>query len=131
MLILPSFCLYFFGISAYFIPIFLLFSGIQLLGYHLLSIKKYIRQSIWGLIWIPVFIYHFFKSQILAGGIGISSTEFLVSLLGNIGTTLLLITTFLIFITLKFNINLEKIFLFVKNSTSKKGERKLQEYRRD
>ena len=115
-----------FGISAYFIPFFLLFSGIQLLGYHLLSIKKLIRQSIWGLIWIPVFIYHFFKSQTLAGGIGTSSTEFLVSLLGNIGTTLLLITTFLIFVTLKFNISLEKIFLFIKNSTSNIGERKLQ-----
>tara|TARA_Y100001954_G_scaffold166023_1_gene176228 strand:+ start:3763 stop:6135 length:2373 start_codon:yes stop_codon:yes gene_type:complete len=115
-----------FGISAYFIPFFLLFSGIQLLGYHLLSIKKLIRQSIWGLIWIPVFIFHFFKSQTLAGGIGITSSEFLVSLLGNIGTTLLLITTFLIFVTLKFNISLEKIFLLVKNSTSKIGERKLQ-----
>ena len=115
-----------FGISAYFIPIFLLFSGVQLLGYNLLSIKKLIRQSIWGLIWIPVFIFHFFKSQTLAGGIGITSTEFLVSLLGNIGTTLLLITTFLIFITLKFNISLQKIFLFVKNSTSNIGERKLQ-----
>ena len=78
------------------------------------------------MIWIPVFIYHFFKSQILAGGIGITSTEFLVSLLGNIGTTLLLITTFLIFITLKFNISLEKIFLFIKNSTSNIGEIKLQ-----
>ena len=115
-----------FGISAYFIPFFLLFSGIQLLGYHLLSIKKLIRQSIWGLIWIPVFIFHFFKSQTLAGGIGITSSEFLVSLLGNIGTTLLLITTFLIFVTLKFNISLDKIFLLVKNSTSKIGEKKLQ-----
>ena len=116
-----------FGISAYFIPFFLLFSATQLLGYQLLSIKKLIRQSIWGLIWIPVFIYHFFNSQILAGGIGITSTEFLVSLLGNIGTTLLLITTFLIFITIKFNISLEKIFLIIKNLIPKKGEIKLQD----
>ena len=50
-----------FGVSAYFIPLFLLFSGIQLLGYHLLSIKKIIRQSIWGLICIPVFTFHFFN----------------------------------------------------------------------
>ncbi|MAO71299.1 MAG: cell division protein FtsK [Flavobacteriales bacterium] len=125
----------FFGISAYFMPIFLLFSGIHLLGYHLLSIKKYIRQSIWGLIWIPVFIYHFFGSDlqstnlvdVLAGGIGISSTEFVWLLVGKIGTTLLLITTFLIFITLKYNITLEKIFLFIKNLTAKKEERELKD----
>ena len=71
---------------------------------------------------IPVFTFHFFNSQILAGGIGITSTEFLVSLLGSIGTTLLLITIFFIFITVKLNISLEKIFLFVKNLISKKGE---------
>ena len=29
----------------------------------LISIKKYIRQSLWGLIWIPVFTSHFFSSN--------------------------------------------------------------------
>ena len=115
----------YFGISAYLIPVLFLFSGIKLLGYHLISIKKYIRQSLWGLIWIPVFTSHFFSSnnssneksqffEILAGGNGIESTKFIVSLLGSIGTTLLIITTFLIFVTINFNIKLDKIFLFFK-----------------
>ena len=52
-----------FGISAFFIPGFLLFSGLQLLGYNIISLKKYIREAIWGLIWAPVFIYHFLNSQ--------------------------------------------------------------------
>ena len=121
----------YFGISAYLIPILFLFLGIKLIGYHLISIKKYIRQSLWGLIWIPVFTSHFFSSnnssdekslffEILAGGNGIESTKFIVSLLGSIGTTLLIITTFLIFITLNFNIKLDKIFLFFKNIIRKK-----------
>lgn len=116
-----------FGISVYFIPVFLMFSGLQLLGYHLISLKKYIRQSIWGLIWIPVFIYHCFESQVFAGGIGISSTEFIVSLLGSIGTSLLLLTTFLIFITLKFNITTEKIIEFFKNLKGQEGELSINE----
>ena len=102
-----------FGISAFFIPGFLLFSGLQLLGYNIISLKKYIRESIWGLIWIPVFIYHFFKSQIFAGEVGLESTGLLVLLLGSIGTTLLIIITFLIFITLRFNITPQKIIDFI------------------
>jgi len=116
-----------FGVSAYFIPVFLMFAGSQLLGYHLISLKKYIRQSIWGLIWIPVFIYHVFESQTFAGGVGMSSSEFMISLLGSIGTTLLLLTTFLIFITIKFNITPQKIVNFINSLKVKKGERSLNE----
>jgi S-DNA-T family DNA segregation ATPase FtsK/SpoIIIE len=117
-----------FGISAYFIPVFLFFSGMRLLGYFLINLKKYIRQSIWGLIWIPIFISHFFGSDIFAGGIGINSSVFLTSLLGSIGTTLLIITTFLIFITLKFNITAKVIIDFIQSLKPKKGvERTIDE----
>ena len=117
-----------FGISAYFIPGFLFFSGMRLLGYYLINLKKYIRQSIWGLIWIPIFISHFFGSDIFAGGIGFNSSVFLNSLLGSIGTTLLIITTFLIFITLKFNITAKVIINFIQSLKPKKGvERTIDE----
>jgi S-DNA-T family DNA segregation ATPase FtsK/SpoIIIE len=117
-----------FGISAYFIPVFLFFSGMRLLGYYLINLKKYIRQSIWGLIWIPIFISHFFGSDIFAGGIGFNSSVFLNSLLGSIGTTLLIITTFLIFITLKFNITAKVIINFIQSLKPKKGvERTIDE----
>lgn len=117
-----------FGISAYLIAIFLFFSGMQLLGYRLISLKKYIRQTIWGLIWIPVFIYHFLGSEIFAGGIGINSSVFLTSLIGSIGTTLLIITTFLIFITIKFNITPQLIVEFIQSLKPKKGvERTIDE----
>jgi len=102
-----------FGISAFFIPGFLFFSGLQLLGYNIISLKKYIREAIWGLIWAPIFIYHFSNSQIFAGTVGLESTRLLVSLLGSIGTTLLIIITFLIFITLRFNITPQKIIDFI------------------
>ncbi|MDA9344850.1 DNA translocase FtsK [Flavobacteriales bacterium] len=117
-----------FGISAYFIPVFLFFSGMRLLGYYLINLKKYIRQSIWGLIWIPIFISHFFGSEIFAGGIGINSSKFLTSLLGSIGTTLLILTTCLIFITLKFNITAKVIIDFIQSLKPKKGvERNIDE----
>ena len=83
------------------------------------------------MIWIPVFTSHFFSSnsssgekfqffEILAGGNGIESTKFIVSLLGSVGTTLLIISTFLIFVILNFNVKLDKIFLFFKNIIPKK-----------
>lgn len=116
-----------FGISAYVIPLFLFFSGVQLLGYHLISLKKFIRQSIWILIWTPVFIYHTFESQFFAGGSGLVSSDFLNSVLGPIGTTLLLITTFLIFLTLKLNITNKKIIDFINSLKPQKNkERKLE-----
>ena len=39
-----------FGIASFLIPGFLLFSGLQLVGYKLISLKKYTTESIWGLI---------------------------------------------------------------------------------
>ena len=61
------------------------------------------------MIWIPLFIHHIFNSHIYAGGLGYHANEYLINLIGSIGTTLLLIISFLIFITLRFNINPEKI----------------------
>ena len=113
-----------FGIAAFFIPGFLLFSGIQLLGYKIISLKKYIRHAIWGLIWVPIFICYFFDSQIFAGVIGFNSTELLISLLGKIGTALLIIITFLIFITLRFNITPQKIIEFINKLKPEKSTTK-------
>ena len=110
-----SFIYMFAGISSFFIPIFFALAGIYLLGYNIISIKKYIRESIWGLIWIPIFIYHVFGKdyQIFSGAIGVHNGEYLIQLIGNIGTSLLLCVILMIFITLKFNINLEKIRKFI------------------
>ena len=97
------------GISAFLIPVFFILSGIHLIGYRIISMKIYIRQSIWALIWIPVFMYHVFDHQMFAGSIGVHSANYLVKMLGNIGTTLLLITIFIIFISVKFNFSLHKV----------------------
>ena len=122
-----------FGISSYIFPIFLLFAGIRLLGYKLLSLKKFLRESIWGLIWIPIFIAYFFKkSQIFAGSAGIHCTEFLTSTIGSPGVFLVLFFTVLIFITLKFEINIKYIIaiLFTKKDSKnniQKEDKKLNE----
>ena len=112
-----------FGISAYFIAFFFLLSGVKLLGHIIYSLSKYVRNSIWGLIWLPIFLAHIISdNHNLYGGIGIFTNEYLVNLLGSIGTTLLLTFTFLIFITLKFNITPEKIKNFVNKLKPKKQE---------
>ncbi|MBT3417563.1 MAG: DNA translocase FtsK [Flavobacteriales bacterium] len=112
-----------FGISAYFIAFFFLLSGVQLLGYIIYSLSKYIRHSIWGLIWLPIFLSHIISNNDnFYGGIGHFTNEYLEDLLGEAGTTLLLTFTFLIFITLKFNITPEKIKNFVNKLKPKKQE---------
>ena len=112
-----------FGISAYFIAFFFLLSGVQLLGYIIYSLSKYIRHSIWGLIWLPIFLAHIISNNdSFYGGIGHFTNEYLEDLLGEAGTTLLLTFTFLIFITLKFNITPEKIKNFVNKLKPKKQE---------
>ena len=111
-----------FGIASFLIPGFLLFCGLQLLGYKLISLKKYTTESIWGLIWTPIFIYYFFESEILSGKIGLSSTEFLIDIIGSIGASLLIIIVLLIYITLRFNINRDKINKFINKLKPKKSE---------
>tara|TARA_B100001758_G_scaffold247889_1_gene268226 strand:+ start:26324 stop:28708 length:2385 start_codon:yes stop_codon:yes gene_type:complete len=103
-----------FGISAFFIPLISLSVGLKILGIKKLKLSNIAFNSILGLIILPIFIHHFFNGMITAGGLGIFVDELLVQAIGNIGTSLVLITATLLYIVLFFDINAKKIKNLIK-----------------
>ena len=86
-----------FGLSAFLIPILFILFSLKLLNISTRYIKlsRFLSNTMIFLIIIPISLRHFFKSTIYAGGIGIHLEQLLTSLIGNIGTTLFLITIFI------------------------------------
>ena len=103
-----------FGIAAFFIPLFSLLAGLKILGLKKYSLSNFIFNGIVGMLIIPIFIRHFFNSTITAGGIGIYTNDLINSAIGHLGTSLLLITIFLLYLVISFDINAEKIQHLIK-----------------
>ena len=103
-----------FGLTAFFIPLFSLLAGLKILGFKKYSLSNFIFNGILGMLIIPIFIRHFFNSTITAGGIGIYTNDLINSAIGHLGTSLLLITISLLYLVISFDINAEKIQHFIK-----------------
>ena len=102
-----------FGLAAFFIPLFSLLAGLKVLGLKKYSLSSFIFNGILGMLIIPIFIRHFFGGTITAGGIGIYTNELMSSAIGNLGTSLLLITISIVYIAISFDIDTEKIKAFI------------------
>ena len=102
-----------FGIAAFFIPLFSLLTGLKVLGFKKYSLSTFIFNGILGMLIIPIFIRHFFGGTITAGGIGIYSNELISSAIGSLGTSLLLITISIVYIAIFFEIDSQKIKAFI------------------
>jgi len=103
-----------FGITAFFIPLFSLLAGLKILGFKKYSLSNFIFNGILGMLIIPIFIHHFMWDSIAVGGIGIFTNELINSVIGHLGTSLLLITISLLYLVISFDINAEKIQHFIK-----------------
>ncbi len=102
-----------FGLAAFFIPLFSLLAGLKILGLKKYSLSNFIFNGILGMLIIPIFIRHFFDGTITAGGIGIYTNDLMSSAIGTLGTSLLLITISLLYLVISFDINAEKIRAFI------------------
>ena len=102
-----------FGLAAFFIPLFSLLAGIKILGFKKYSLSHFIFNGILGMLIIPIFIRHFFNGSITAGGIGIFTNDLMSSAIGVLGTSLLLITISLLYLVISFDITAEKIQAFI------------------
>ncbi|MBT5273194.1 MAG: hypothetical protein HOL74_00035, partial [Flavobacteriales bacterium] len=116
-----------FGLSALFIPLTILLSGLKILGFNKVKLSKFIFNSILGMIILPVFIRHFFGGLITAGGIGIFVNELLNQAIGGIGTSLLLLTSVVLYLVLTFDITSEKLSSFIEKIKPKKNEETQEE----
>ena len=102
-----------FGLAAFFIPLFSLLAGLKILGLKKYSFSNFLFNGILGMLIIPIFIRHFFNGIITAGGIGIFTNDLMNSAIGTLGTSLLLITISLLYLVISFDINAEKIQAFI------------------
>ncbi len=98
-----------FGISALLIPFVTFSIGLKILGVKQIKLSKNIFNSLLALLIFPIFIYHFFGAMIMSGGLGIFVEELLVQAIGNIGTSLILITSILLYFIINLNIDEKKI----------------------
>ncbi len=108
-----------FGLSAYLIFGFILLLSLKVFGLKKFSLSNSLFHTLLGLIYIPVFIFHVFGNTLYAGGLGIYTQEVCANALGEIGTSLLLITILLIYIPLTFNLKGKELLSFFKILVSK------------
>jgi S-DNA-T family DNA segregation ATPase FtsK/SpoIIIE len=94
-----------FGISALLIPYLTLILGLSILGFKKFKLSKVVTNTLLALIILPITIHHFFDAMILAGGLGIFIDEILIQAIGNIGTSIVLITIISLNIIISFKIN--------------------------
>ena len=108
-----------FGISAFLIFAFTLLLGLKIFGLKRISISNILFHVLLGLIYIPVFIFHFYENALLSGGLGIQTQSLCKNALGDIGTTLLLLTVLLIYLPLTLNIKFKEVTNFINLISSK------------
>ena len=109
-----------FGISALLIPYLTLILGLSILGFKKFKLSKVVTNTLLALIILPITIHHFFDAMILAGGLGIFIDEILIQAIGNIGTSIVLITIISLNIIISFKIN-SKHLLKLKGFTLRKN----------
>ena len=109
----------FFGISAYLIFTFTFFLSLRIFGFKRFSVLNNLFHTLLALIYIPVFIFHFYENALLAGGLGIYTQDFCLKALGDIGTSLLLITFLFIYLPLTLDIKAKDIMFYIKSTIEK------------
>jgi DNA segregation ATPase FtsK/SpoIIIE, S-DNA-T family len=95
-----------FGVSAFIFPFIFLLIGMKwTFDRSILSIKKSISISLFFMIWISVLFGFFTEPSILGGVFGFQMNEWLNTLMGKVGTGLLLFFSLSAFVVIKFNPN--------------------------
>ena len=111
-----------FGVSSLFFVVLIIVFGTKLFfHYSILPLRTTIKYSLFGILWIPLFLGLLFPSNdILAGVYGYQVKLWLMEYLGISGLILLLIFTGLSFVILAFNIP----FRWMSSDPERKKERK-------
>ena len=108
-----------FGITAFLIPLITFSIGMKIIGFRILRIRKLIINSLLAFIILPIVISHFFSNSVLAGGVGIFTNSLLNSIIGEIGTTLMLIVFTLTYASILFDVDPSNIINTIKNIREK------------
>lgn len=108
-----------FGIASYlFVGLFFLLGFRILFKVSLIPLKKSFKTSLFLLFWAALFFGYFFKGDLffLGGAVGYEMNKYLASLLGDLGSGILLFFVLLLFAVV--NLNLSSYFSFLQKETS-------------
>ena len=97
-----------FGIASFLFVALLFLIGIKILfKISLLPLRKSFTVSAFSLLWFSLFFGYFFKGELyfLGGSVGYQMKVFLISILGNIGTGILIFFLLLLFLVLQFDLS--------------------------
>ncbi|MGB0165647.1 MAG: DNA translocase FtsK 4TM domain-containing protein [Luteibaculum sp.] len=118
-----------FGIASYFFVVISFVLGLKIaFGFSLIAMPKLIKNAIFNFIFLPYLLGYFFSGNLpfLGGSLGYNLTEFFGSLLGNLGSALLLTLMAFGYVVFTFNPAFENLKLFgnsgAEPSTKKKDE---------
>ena len=106
---LSEFFIRLFGVSAYLIVSLVMTLGLKILfPIKKINTLRLLIHHIFFLIWFPLFLSQFSNIKI-TGQIGLNTSTNLIIMIGQVGLTILLIVSLLLFIIIMFNISLTYI----------------------
>lgn len=117
------------GVIAFFIPFFLFILSFKVLfNKEILKIWKLLSHGIFFIIWTPIFLAMIFGSKwLLSGLIGYEVYDYLKSLLGSVGTGIILLLTLSIYFILEFNLSVDHVKSKLHSTPSFKPSKKEKE----
>ncbi|PQL91377.1 DNA translocase FtsK [Apibacter sp. wkB309] len=117
------------GVIAFFIPFFLFILSFKVLfNKEILKIWKLLSHGIFFIIWTPIFLAMVFGSKwLLSGLIGYEVYDYLKSLLGSVGTGIILLLTLSIYFILEFNLSVDHVKSKLHSTPSFKPSKKEKE----
>ena len=114
-----------FGVASFIVIALLILIGLKGIKINILPIGKSIKHGLTSIVWLSLFFGHFFTDNlILGGGVGYECNIWLNTMLGTIGTKLLLLVSLIIiwFPTIKVNLTFIKDFLLKLKPSPKEVE---------
>ena len=119
-----------FGIAAFLFPFLLLLVGFQILfRKRLLPINKSLKHSLFFLYVLPLSMgFLFAENSLLSGALGFQLNRWTSSLIGSVGTALLLLFVSVVYLAVVFNFSVDGIkALFAKKEASEEESTELEE----
>ncbi|AFJ90754.1 DNA translocase FtsK 4TM domain-containing protein [Blattabacterium sp. (Blaberus giganteus)] len=98
------------GVSAFFIPVLLFFTGLKILFMNQKLLNNFYKSTIYKLlffsIWLPIFFYVMIPDQgIFSGIFGFEIGNYLIHLFGKVGLYMLLLTSIIFYLIIIFRIS--------------------------
>lgn len=109
------------GVAAFYIPIFLFFTGLKIFFIHKKLLNNFYKSTTYKLlffsVWLPIFFYVIVPDQgIFSGIFGFEIGNYLIHLFGKVGLYMLLFTSIIFYLIIIFRISVPTI----KNGMKKK-----------